>query len=104
MLNLSAFTGTNITFTLEVKDDGVGGSANYGTVWNSGALTAVQTIFVWFDESNLATPTQSLPPGQLPSTLVAQAGHPLLGGTYRLRWAGTFTSATFSAVAYMKTV
>ncbi len=29
-LNLSAFTGTNITFTFEVKDDGAAGAATTG--------------------------------------------------------------------------
>lgn len=109
VINVTAVSGTSptCTFVFEGKDDNaVGGSNNYWTQSVSASITAPVTLVWYFDEQSASLPVPNIPAGQTPSSMTLTQAHPLVGGTYRLRWVigGTSPNFTFGAAVYLKPV
>ncbi len=91
IVDLTAFTGTSVQFFIEGKD---ATSAKYFTIAQSAAETAAKTVVFVLDEQSTALPSP-------PSGQEYVQGHPFGVQLVRLRWAGTFSSATFSSTFYL---
>ncbi len=106
VINLTAISVTNVVFVVDARDDNpISGAGVYFTQAVSAAITAPATIVWFFDEQSAALPVQNVPSGQTPGTITVIQAHPLVNGTFRLRWAVTGAgSITFSANFYGKPI